>query len=133
MPHDRTTVVTIDGRRATVTVTGPSATITSGLADISDPPTNPTRITATLEVGAPASGDSTVWEGLDALAEVLLDRQPTDYLSPSSSVTWSGVVDLPAEPGTVPMRLLIREYQELPDDPPDVMLGRVHHLNVLDL
>ncbi|MBF9130111.1 hypothetical protein I0C86_14255 [Plantactinospora sp. S1510] len=133
VPPDRTTVVTIEGRRATVTVTGPSAIVASGLADIPHAPTNPTRITATLEVDAPASGDSAVWEGLDTLAEVILARQPTDYQSSSSSVTWIGTVDLPTEPGDVPMRLLIREYQELPDDPPDIVLSRVHHLDVLDL
>jgi hypothetical protein len=118
LPTDRGAMVVIEGTRAEVTVTGPAPANTSP------------DLTAAVQVGSPAGGDPAVWEALDEL--------PQTSLSPSGSGggggQWHGFVDLPAVPGTLPMRLLVREHQLLPGQPrSDAPVRRLSYFDTLDL
>jgi hypothetical protein len=99
LPADRTLTVDIDGTRALVTVVGPAPTSRSS------------ELTAAVQAGPPPGGDPTLWEDVDQL--------PLTALTPTGDGdgVWTGTVALPAPPGAVPMRMLVREHQVLPGEP----------------
>jgi hypothetical protein len=113
---DRTASVVLEGTTASVTVTGPAVT------DLTS------EITATARVGDAIERDPVMWEGLRQLPTTPL--RPGPFVDGSMIRRWSGVVQLPATPGSQPMQLLLRESQVLPGGPQS---RRLSYFDVLDL
>jgi len=69
-----------------------------------------------------------MWEGLGQLPITLLTAGP--FVDGSAIRRWTGLVQLPATPGSQPMQLLLREHQLLPGGP---QARRMSYFDVLDL
>lgn len=120
LPTDRTAAVVIDGTTARVTVTGPA------LTDITS------EVTATVRVGSQDDNDPIMWEGLRQLPRTPLTAGP--FVDGSAIRQWTGLVDLPAPPGSQPTQLLLREHQLLPDGPQSAgQARRLSYFDILDL
>ena len=116
LPTDRTASVVLEGSTARVTVTGPAVTnLTSEVA-------------ATVRVGHEDESDPFMWEGLRQLQTTPLSPRP--FVEGTVIRRWTGVIQMPATPGSQPMQLLLREHQLLPGGPES---RRLSYFDVLDL
>ena len=116
LPTDRTASVVLEGTTARVTVTGPA------LTDLTS------EVTATVRTGSGDEQDPVVWEGLRRLPTTPLSAAP--FVDGSAIRRWTGLVELPATPGSQPMQLLLREHQLLPGGSQS---RRLSYFDVLDL